>query len=62
MDREALLAAIDLMRKFESGEVDAVSLRVFMADGTWQDIALGEKAADRAAVMKQLRAKSANAH
>ena len=62
MGREALLAAIEeLMRKFESGEVDAVSLRVFMAHGTWQDIALGEKAEDRAEVMEQLRVMYANA-
>ena len=50
------------MRKFEGGKADAVSLRVFMADGTWQDIALGEKAEDRAAVMEQLHVMYASAH
>ena len=49
MGREALLAANgDPMRKFGGGEIDAVSLRVFMSDGIWEDIALGENAKDRA--------------
>ncbi len=53
--RDAMIASIeDLTRKFESGEIAAVSLRLFMADGTWEDVALGETAEDREAVMKLL--------
>ena len=41
MGRQALLAAIgDLMRKIEGGEIDAVSLRVFMADGLGKTLPL----------------------
>ena len=55
--REAMIAAIeDMTRKFESGEIAAVSLRLFMADGTWEDVALGENAEDREAIMKMQRA------
>ena len=61
--QEALLAALeDLTRKIGSGEIAAASLRVFMADGTWEDVALGTNAEDREAVMKMLLAKYAAAH
>ena len=59
----ALIAALeDLTRKIESGEIAAASLRVFMADGTWEDVALGANDEDREAVMKMLLAKYASAH
>lgn len=63
MGPEAMAAAVeDLKRKVENGEISAVSFRVFRADGTWEDVALGNTAEEREEVMSQLRAVYRNAH
>ena len=42
MGKEATLAAVEELRaKFEGGEISGAALRVFNADGTWEDLAIG---------------------
>ena len=63
MAREALVAQLEeLKRQFETGEIRSASLRLFLADGTWKDIALGDDAQDRERVMAQLKAMYSGAH
>lgn len=52
----------ELIERFESGEMTAVSLRVYKADGTWEDLSLGEDAEDRATTLTELHKMLAQAH
>jgi len=45
-----------LQTQLESGEVACAALRLFHADGTWQDIALGGDEQDQAEALENLRA------
>jgi hypothetical protein len=44
-----------LIAGFESGEISTAALRVFHADGTWEDIVLGGDEQDQAAILNKLR-------
>lgn len=62
MGREATIAAIEeLKAKFESGEISCAALRVFHADGTWKDVAIGgddDEKAEALATMREVYAKA----
>jgi hypothetical protein len=61
--KEEMVAAIeDLIRNFENGEVTSAALRVFNADGTWEDISLGDTEEERAAALAALKAAQDGAH
>ncbi len=60
-DREAPVAQLEeLKRQFERGEIRAASSRLFMADGTWKDIALGDDAQDSHVFGRSLSGRSAS--
>lgn len=55
MGKEATLAAIeDLKAKFESGEISCAALRVFNADGTWEDLAIGGDDDEKAKALAEM--------
>jgi hypothetical protein len=57
MGRTDTVAALEELRaKLESGEVACAALRIFRADGTWQDVALGGDEHDQAEALANLKA------
>lgn len=51
-----------LIEDYESGDLTAVSLRVYKADGTWEDLSFGDDAEDRATTLAALHKMLAQAH
>lgn len=57
MGQAATEAALhELRAKFESGEITCAALRIFKADGSWEDVALGGDERERTEALAQLRA------
>lgn len=57
MGKEDTAAAIDdLRQRFERGELTCVALRVYLKDGTWEDIVLGGDEDEQAEALANLRA------
>ena len=52
----------DLIEKLESGEVTSCSIRVYKADGTWEDVTFGETEAERVEALAALHQMIKNAH
>lgn len=55
-ESETVAALDELKAKFESGEITCAALRIFKADGSWEDVALGDDEGDRAEALANLRA------
>lgn len=56
MGKEETIAAIEsLTAKLESGEITCAALRLFLADGTWEDVAIGGTADERALALENMR-------
>ncbi len=55
MGKEDTVAALeDLKIRYERGEFTCVALRVFLADGTWEDMALGGTEEEQEAALADL--------
>lgn len=52
----------DLLAKAQRGELASFSARIFKADGTWEDIAAGGTAEERAEALAALRQFYEGAH
>lgn len=59
---EMLEALDDLMAKAQRGEVASFAARLFKPDGTWEDIAVGGTAEERAEALASLREFYKGAH
>jgi hypothetical protein len=44
----------DLIGKFERGEISCAALRVYNADGTWEDLVVGDDEQERAQALADL--------
>lgn len=57
MGKSDTTAALEqLQAQLESGEIACAALRLFHADGTWEDIALGGDELDKVEALANLRA------
>jgi hypothetical protein len=52
----------DLQAKFACGEIRCAALRLYKADGTWEDIALGGTEEEQRAALDSLREAHRSAH
>ncbi len=59
---ESLRALQELQERFERGEVHCAALRLFKADGTWEDVVLGGTEDERAAALADLQTMHVRAH
>lgn len=63
MGKTDTTSALEQLRgQLESGEVSCAALRLFRADGTWEDIALGGDEQDQAEALARLRAAYAHSN
>jgi len=52
---DSLRALQDLQERFERGEVRCAALRLFKADGTWEDVVLGGDEEEQAEALADLQ-------
>jgi hypothetical protein len=53
---EATVAALqELMDKFQRGEIACAAVRLYKADGSWEDVAIGGTNAQQATALADLR-------
>lgn len=56
MGKEDTIAAIERLKaQLESGEISCAALRLFLKDGTWQDVAIGGDEEEKAEALEHLR-------
>lgn len=61
--KDEMLEALDeLMAKAERGELSSFAARLFKPDGTWEDVAVGGTAEERAEALASLREFYEGAH
>ena len=63
MDQAEMVAILeDLKAKMERGEIRCAALRLFLPDGTWEDVAVGGTEQEQAEALAALRASHQNAN
>lgn len=63
MDVEELRQMLeDLIEQFEHGDVKSAALRLFLTDGTQEDIVIGDTEVERAQILSSLRRRLGELH